>query len=189
MGEVGEGWSTPQPERPTGELGCGKRVAAVERSAGLVRHAFEPERVDTVRLDAKEVAGWARLEDRLAAVGAGRLPEQPPQLGHLLDYDLHPPTTYFPLLVDEALMIEPTETESREDLDDLVTALTAIVAEARTEPDLLRDAPVKMPVRRLDEAEAARHPVVTQRFTDDQAGPPSESAAATAAADEGRANL
>jgi len=107
----------------------------------------------------------------------------------LLDYDLHPPTTYFPLLVDEALMIEPTETESREDLDALVAALTAIVDEARTQPDLLRDAPVRTPVRRLDEAEAARHPVVTQRFADDQAEAPSETAAATAAAEKGRGNL
>ncbi len=86
MGEVRERRSAPQLERLTGELGCRKRVAAVERGAGLVRHAFEPERVDTVRPDAKEIAGWARLEDRLAAVHAGRLPEQPPQLGHVIPH-------------------------------------------------------------------------------------------------------
>ena len=85
----------------------------------------------------------------------------------LLDYGVHPPTTYFPLIVDEALMIEPTETESREDLDRLIAALRAIVGEARDDPQLLHDAPLGMPVRRLDEAEAARHPVLRQRFPGD----------------------
>ena len=85
----------------------------------------------------------------------------------LLDYGVHPPTTYFPLLVDEALMIEPTETESREDLDRLIEALRAVAAEAASDPQLLREAPLTMPVRRLDEAEAARHPVLRQRFPED----------------------
>jgi len=88
----------------------------------------------------------------------------------LLDYGLHPPTTYFPLIVDEALMIEPTETESKEDLEAFVTAMRAIVEEARTDPDKLRNAPVSMSVRRLDEAEAARRPVLTQRFPGDVEG-------------------
>ena len=88
----------------------------------------------------------------------------------LLDYGLHPPTTYFPLIVDEALMIEPTETESKESLDLLIAAFRAIVEEARRDPQLLRDAPARMPVRRLDEAEAARRPVVRQRFAEDEAG-------------------
>ena len=82
----------------------------------------------------------------------------------LLDYGVHPPTTYFPLIVDEALMVEPTETEWREDLDRVVEAFRAIVREAADDPELLREAPVTMPVRRLVEAEAARHPVLTQRF-------------------------
>ena len=86
----------------------------------------------------------------------------------LLDYGVHPPTTYFPLIVDEALMVEPTETESREDLDRIIEAFRAIVHEARTDPDRLREAPVSMPVRRLDEAGAARHPVLTQRFPEDR---------------------
>jgi glycine dehydrogenase subunit 2 len=86
----------------------------------------------------------------------------------MLDYGLHPPTTYFPQIVDEALMIEPTETESREDLDALVAALRAIVAEAEAQPGMLREAPITMPVRRLDEAEAARHPVLRQRFPEDE---------------------
>ncbi|MFA4965775.1 MAG: aminomethyl-transferring glycine dehydrogenase subunit GcvPB [Thermoleophilia bacterium] len=88
----------------------------------------------------------------------------------LLDYGVHPPTTYFPQIVDEALMIEPTETESREDLDRVIAALRAIVGEAASDPQLLHDAPVSMPVRRLDEAEAARHPVLRQRFPEDAEG-------------------
>ena len=74
----------------------------------------------------------------------------------LIDYGFHPPTNYFPLIVPEALMIEPTETESKEMLDSFVEAMAAIVEEARTQPELLHDAPVKAPLRRLDEVGAAR---------------------------------
>jgi glycine dehydrogenase subunit 2 len=86
----------------------------------------------------------------------------------LLDYGVHPPTTYFPLIVDEALMVEPTETESKDALDRLVEAFQAVALEARDDPELLREAPVTLPVRRLDEAQAARHPVVKQRFAEDE---------------------
>jgi glycine dehydrogenase subunit 2 len=74
----------------------------------------------------------------------------------LLDYGMHAPTIYFPLIVPEALMIEPTETESRESLDGFVAAMRQIADEARTNPDILRQAPVTTPVRRLDEAKASR---------------------------------
>ena len=74
----------------------------------------------------------------------------------LLDYGFHAPTIYFPLIVPEALMIEPTETESRESLDEFITAMKQIVAEAKSNPDLLRSAPHTTPVRRLDEARASR---------------------------------
>jgi glycine dehydrogenase subunit 2 len=74
----------------------------------------------------------------------------------LIDLGFHPPTNYFPLIVDEALMVEPTETESRETLDDFAAALRRAVAEAAAEPELLRQAPVTTPVGRLDEALAAR---------------------------------
>jgi glycine dehydrogenase subunit 2 len=74
----------------------------------------------------------------------------------LIDYGFHPPTVYFPLIVEEALMIEPTETESKETLDAFADALLNIVEEAREEPDVLHEAPVKAPVRRLDEVKAAR---------------------------------
>jgi len=74
----------------------------------------------------------------------------------LLDHGMHAPTIYFPLIVPEALMIEPTETESRESLDEFIAAMKQIADEARTNPDVLRQAPVTTPVRRLDEARASR---------------------------------
>jgi glycine dehydrogenase subunit 2 len=76
----------------------------------------------------------------------------------LIDYGFHPPTVYFPLTVEEALLIEPTETESIETLDLFVDALRSIVAEAHANPDLLHSAPHLSPVRRLDETTAARQP-------------------------------
>jgi glycine dehydrogenase subunit 2 len=80
----------------------------------------------------------------------------------LLDYGMHPPTVYFPLLVDEALMVEPTETETRETLDAFAEAIEAILAEAAEDPGIAKGAPYTTPVRRLDEAAAARKPVVRQ---------------------------
>ncbi len=74
----------------------------------------------------------------------------------LLDFGFHAPTTYFPLLVPECLLIEPTETESREELDGFVEAMIKILEEAEQTPDLLREAPHTQPVRRLDEVRAAR---------------------------------
>jgi len=76
----------------------------------------------------------------------------------LIDYGYHPPTIYFPLVVPGAIMIEPTETECRDDLDQFVAALKAVVQEARDNPELLRQAPVRTKLRRLDETRAARHP-------------------------------
>lgn len=76
----------------------------------------------------------------------------------LIDYGFHPPTIYFPLVVHGAMMIEPTETECKADLDQFVAALTAIAREAETEPELLRQAPQRARVRRLDEVQAARNP-------------------------------
>jgi len=74
----------------------------------------------------------------------------------LLDYGFHAPTTYFPLLVPECLLIEPTETETREELDAFVDALGRIKQEAADQPDLVRSAPHRMPVKRLDDVRAAR---------------------------------
>jgi len=80
----------------------------------------------------------------------------------LLDYGFHPPTVYFPLLVDEALMVEPTETETKESLDAFAEAIEEILAEAETDPELAKNAPYSTPVRRLDEVRATRRPVVRQ---------------------------
>jgi glycine dehydrogenase subunit 2 len=74
----------------------------------------------------------------------------------LLDFGYHAPTTYFPLLVPECLLIEPTETEAREELDGFVEAMKTIQEEAETNPGLLHEAPHTRPVRRLDEVRAAR---------------------------------
>jgi len=95
----------------------------------------------------------ARLQKKRGA-GAGDIAKA------LLDYGLHPPTVYFPLIVEEALMIEPTETENKETLDHFVEALKEIAAEIETDPVKIKGAPYSTPVRRLDEVLAARKPVV-----------------------------
>ena len=79
----------------------------------------------------------------------------------LMDYGFHPPTIYFPLVVPGALMIEPTETESKEDIDLFIAALKAIAKEAQEHPELLHDAPQKTKRRRLDETAAARKPCLS----------------------------
>ncbi len=78
----------------------------------------------------------------------------------LIDYDFHPPTNYFPLIVREALMIEPTETESKQTLDKFADALIKIAEEAHTQPELLKSAPHNTPVGRLDEVKAAKELVL-----------------------------
>jgi glycine dehydrogenase subunit 2 len=80
----------------------------------------------------------------------------------LLDHGYHPPTVYFPLLVDEALLVEPTETEAKETLDAFADAIADILREAGEDPEVARNAPYTTPVRRLDEAGAAKHPVIRQ---------------------------
>ena len=78
----------------------------------------------------------------------------------LIDYGFHSPTNYFPLIVHDALMIEPTETESKQTLDAFADAMARIAEEARTDPELLHTAPHTTPVTRLDEVQAARNPVL-----------------------------
>ncbi|MFL5818861.1 MAG: aminomethyl-transferring glycine dehydrogenase subunit GcvPB [Conexibacter sp.] len=80
----------------------------------------------------------------------------------LLDFGVHPPTVYFPLLVDEALLIEPTETETKETLDRFAEIVATILREAAEDPEIARNAPYSTPVRRLDEARAAKQPVLRQ---------------------------
>jgi len=100
----------------------------------------------------------------------------------LMDYGFHPPTIYFPLIVPEALMIEPTETETKETLDAFADAMLAIAREAAEQPELLKEAPHGRPVRRLDEVKAARRAVVRYRFEDhpDLAAEPSTAEAVEA---------
>jgi glycine dehydrogenase subunit 2 len=83
----------------------------------------------------------------------------------LLDYGYHPPTVYFPLLVEEALMVEPTETETKETLDSFAEALAEILREAVEDPQIALQAPYTTPVRRLDEVGAAKNPVIRQSLS------------------------
>ncbi len=82
----------------------------------------------------------------------------------LMDYGFHPPTIYFPLIVPEALMIEPTETEPKENLDAFADAMLRIAEEAASDPQVLKDAPHRRPVRRLDEVKAAKRAIVKYGF-------------------------
>jgi glycine dehydrogenase subunit 2 len=81
----------------------------------------------------------------------------------LLDYGFHSPTIYFPLLFHEALMIEPTENESKETLDGFIEVMKTIAREAKEYPEMVKSAPHNTPVRRLDDTQAALHPIVTYR--------------------------
>ena len=83
----------------------------------------------------------------------------------LLDNGMHPPTMYFPLIVHEALMIEPTETESKETLDQAIEVFRKLYKEAEKNPEALHNAPVTTPVGRLDEVKAAREPVLRYQWT------------------------
>ena len=74
----------------------------------------------------------------------------------LLDYGFHAPTTYFPLLIAECLLIEPTETECKEELDKFISAMQAVLNEAHYHPEILTKAPLTLPVKRLDDVKAAR---------------------------------
>ena len=82
-----------------------------------------------------------------------------------MDYGFHPPTVAFPLIVQGALMIEPTETESRQELDLFIKAMKAISIEAQNDPDLLMDAPHLTRIKRLDEVRAARNPILRWKGT------------------------
>ncbi len=82
----------------------------------------------------------------------------------LLDFGIHAPTVYFPLIVPEAIMAEPTETESRQELDRFCDAMLQIAEEAAADPEFVKNAPYTTPVRRLDEARASRQPDVRYRM-------------------------
>jgi glycine dehydrogenase subunit 2 len=78
----------------------------------------------------------------------------------LIDHGFHPPTTYFPLIVRGALMIEPTESFSKEELDAFIDAMIAISQEAESDPETVTGAPANAKLTRLDEVQAARHPIL-----------------------------
>ena len=78
----------------------------------------------------------------------------------LLDYGYHAPTIYFPLLFHQSIMIEPTETESKETLDEFIEVMRTVAHEAIENPDLVKSAPHSTPVRRLDETTAAKNPIL-----------------------------
>ena len=98
----------------------------------------------------------------------------------MLDHRVHPPTVYFPLLVEEALMVEPTETETMERLDHFADVVRSILEEATEDPEIARNAPHTTPVRRLDEAGAAKKPVVRWRPVDENPGDPGRAKDASA---------
>ncbi|HXH00578.1 MAG TPA: aminomethyl-transferring glycine dehydrogenase subunit GcvPB, partial [Xanthomonadaceae bacterium] len=81
----------------------------------------------------------------------------------LLDHGIHAPTNYFPLLVPECLLIEPTETESKETLDDFIAVMTQLLQQSRDDPERMKGAPYTMPVRRLDDVRAVRELDVAYR--------------------------
>jgi glycine dehydrogenase subunit 2 len=93
-----------------------------------------------------------------------------------MDYGFHPPTIYFPLIVPEALMIEPTETEPKETLDAFADAMLEIAREAAERPEVLKQAPHERPVKRLDEVLAAKRAVLKYGFDEhaDLSEPPTE---------------
>jgi glycine dehydrogenase subunit 2 len=94
----------------------------------------------------------------------------------LMDYGFHPPTIYFPLVVPEALMIEPTETEAKETLDAFADAMLSIADEAARDPGVIKEAPHGRPVKRLDEVRAAKRSIVKYGFDEhpDLGGEPTE---------------
>lgn len=79
----------------------------------------------------------------------------------LLDYGFHAPTIYFPLLFHEAMMIEPTESESKDTIDGFIDVMRKIAEEAKTNPDIVKGAPHETPVKRVNDVEAAKHPILT----------------------------
>jgi glycine dehydrogenase subunit 2 len=140
--------------------------------AGGLRRAAETAVLNANYLRALLKGTYKLSHDRVCMhefVAEGRWPDAP-GIGavdvakRLIDYGMHPPTVKFPIIVPEALMIEPTETESKQTLDAFAGAMQKIAAEAREHPDLLRGAPHNAPVGRLDEIRAAKHPVLTGKI-------------------------
>ena len=108
----------------------------------------------TIDTPCKHEVVFAGLKDKSTGVTTLEVAKR------LIDYGFHPPTVYFPLIVDSALMMEPTETESKETMDAFIDAMEAIAKEAKENPEIFKTAPHNSPVRRIDEVRAARNPVL-----------------------------
>jgi glycine dehydrogenase subunit 2 len=108
------------------------------------------------RINMHEFVCQGKFEGSDASAGSGQAVRALDVSKRLIDYGYHPPTNYFPLIVPEALMIEPTETESKQTLDGFIDAMRKIADEAVNQPELLHSAPHRAPVRRMDEVKAAR---------------------------------
>lgn len=108
------------------------------------------------RICMHEFVAEGRIEGAEPSTGSGQPVRALDIAKRLMDYDFHPPTNYFPLIVHEALMIEPTETENKDTLDRFAEAMIKIAEEAKTNPALLHEAPHKTPFGRMDEVKAAR---------------------------------
>ena len=137
----------------------GDGLAAMSRLAVVAANYVRTELADALevpypRVCKHEVVFSARRQAQEHGVRALDIAKR------LIDYGIHPPTIYFPLIVPEALMVEPTETESKATLDGFIAAMRAILAEVADTPELVRTAPHTTPIGRLDEASAARRPVL-----------------------------
>jgi glycine dehydrogenase subunit 2 len=172
----GEGFVLAEPEHSIGRLGAFHgnfgvlvRAYAYIRSLGAdgLRAISEAAVLNANYVQARLRDAYELAHDRTCmheVVFSGN--RQKAQTGvktldiakRMIDYGYHPPTIYFPLVVEEAMMVEPTESETKETLDAFCDAMLQIAEEARAEPDLLREAPHTAPLRRLDEATAARKP-------------------------------
>ncbi len=127
----------------------------------LIRHAYDPQIPERVCKHEFVLNGTRFKKD----YGVNTLDVAK----RIIDYGFYPPTIYFPLIVPECLMIEPTETQSKASLDEFANALLKIAQEARTNPQLLHDAPHDTPVTRLDDVKAAREPVLHFNHPDPKA--------------------
>ncbi|MFQ3534585.1 MAG: aminomethyl-transferring glycine dehydrogenase subunit GcvPB [Aggregatilineales bacterium] len=136
-------------------------LQAISRHAVLNANYVRVSLADTYKVPYNRMCGHEFVLE-------GRLPDVPDIHAldiskRLMDYGIHPPTNYFPLIVHEALLIEPTESESKETLDRFIAAMRAIAQEARETPELLHSAPHSMPVSRVDEVYAAKNLVLCCR--------------------------
>ncbi len=136
----------------------GDGLKAASENAVLNANYMKEKLRDSYKLPIDEVCKhevvFAGIKDKSTLISTLEIAKR------LIDYGFHPPTVYFPLIVDNALMIEPTETESKETMDAFIEAMHSIAKEAIENPEIFKTAPHNSPVRRIDEVRAARNPVL-----------------------------